>query len=327
MNKKSSIGFVGQGFVGGSFTTGMSHAFDVYVYDKAGKVAEGGIAEFTDNKGFRYRPENITQFVTACESEKNFLGIFGVAVPTPMYEDGECDIRIVESVLMEIAKTPVTNRARTTPRIVMVKSTVPPGSVERWNKMFNEYGLEVIHNPEFLTERNALEDFKNQDRIVLGGPKKAVNRAKAMYQMAYPKVPVLKTSSSNSEMIKYVINTFLATKVSFANEIYQICSKLSESGVDIDYDRIIEIATVDKRLGTSHWRVPSFETDEEGNQLFGYSLSCFPKDINSLMNIARKNDVDPKVLDAGWRKNIEVRPGQDWKKLEGRAVSKREKSK
>lgn len=331
--KKDSIAAIGQGFVGSAFTTGMCHAFDVYVYDKAGKVAEGGIGEFHRNNweyiddintsivGTKRRPQSIREFVIACENQPKFLGIYSVAVPTPMMESGECDTTIVESVIQEIAD--VTRNEKNVKRIVMLKSTVPPGSVDGWNRKFNDKGVQIVHNPEFLTERNALNDFKNQDRIVLGGPKVAVNRCRDMYSIAYPNVPVVKTSAVNAEMNKYVINTFLATKVSFANEIYQICEKLKERGEDVDYDRIVEIASLDKRLGTSHWKVPGPmpSDDEKRTLLRGFAGSCFIKDIHALMHEAETLGVDPKVLKGAWSKNVEVRPEKDWLNLVGRAVS------
>jgi len=318
--KKNSIAAIGAGFVGGSFTTGMSHAFNVYSYDKAGNIAKFGIVEFTDNKGFRYRPENIPQFVEACEAESTFLGIFCVAVPTPMYEDGECDVSIVESVLSEIASTPVSN-TKAKSRIAMVKSTVPPGSVERWNKMFNEKGLEVIHNPEFLTERNALEDFKNQDRIVLGGPHKAVNRVKQMYQTAFPNVSIIKTSSTTSEMVKYFTNIQLAVRVILSSELWQLTNALNDKGLNVDYDKVKEYANYDKRLGGSHMNVPG------DNGVAGARGHCFPKDLNALIAVAKQVGVLPTVMEAAWQKNIEVVPAEhrDWELMKGRAVSKREK--
>jgi UDPglucose 6-dehydrogenase len=208
-------------------------------------------------------------------------------------------------------------------RTAVVKSTVPPGSVERWNNIFGPQGLHVIFNPEFLREATALDDMRNQDRIILGGPRPWINEVRNVFQSAFPTVPIFKTSSTNAEMVKYVINTFLATKVSFANEIYQICESIADLGQDCDYDRVIELATLDKRLGNSHWKVPSFEVDENGQSLKGYSLSCYPKDVNALITLAKKLEVDPKVLSAGWQKNLEVRPSKDWEKLFGRAVSKK----
>lgn len=313
-----SIGIIGQGFVGGSLTTVFAErGFDVYVYDKIGKVAPGGLQttpEIYQGKTIT----NVYDLVIGCEDPnlKNFSGIYFVCLPTPMKFDGSADLSIVEGVLDQLASIPGE-------RIAVVKSTVPPGSVTNWNKKYSSTGLRVIFNPEFLREATALDDMRNQDRIILGGPRPHINKVKQLFQSAFPNVKIIKTSSSNAEMVKYVTNCFLATKVSFANEIYQICGALDKNGFDIDYDKIIEYATYDKRLGTSHWTVPSFETDENGNNLFGFALSCFPKDLNALKKIGKDLNIKTTVLDAVWEKNLEVRPERDWENLVGRAVSEK----
>lgn len=321
-----SIVVVGQGFVGGSLTTVMAEkGFTVFVYDKAGKVAEGGKRTFATKSSETlegpdqfFTPESVTQLAQVCEQIPGFSNIYFLCLPTPMFEDGECDTSIVEEVLKELSEIPGE-------RIAVVKSTVPPGSTERWNKMFETTGLKVIFCPEFLTEANALNDTRNQTRIILGGPRPHINKVKQLFQMAFPSVPVVKTSSTNAELTKYVTNCFLAMKLSFANEIYQLCEALDNQGLNTDYDRVIECATLDQRLGKSHWRVPSFETDENGTPLKGWSLSCFPKDINALICKEKELGLTPTMLEATWRKNIEVRPGMDWLKLVGRAVSEKKK--
>ena len=326
-----SIGVIGQGFVGGSLTTVFTErGFDVYVYDKAGKVAEGGIPlierdskrlEMAGVPGVEQLPGEetpIQTFVKECELQTNFSKVYFVCVPTPMFEDGEADLSIVERVLNELSSV-------SGERVAVVKSTVPPGSTEKWNKSFEKTGLRVIFNPEFLTEANALDDMRNQDRIVLGGPRPHINKVKQIFEAAFPNVPIIKTSSSTAEMVKYVTNIHLAVKVSLANEFYQICQALDDQGANIDYDKVIEYATKDKRLGNSHWKVPGpMPADDTGAPAFGYGGSCFAKDINALKYLARKLGVDPKMMDASWAKNLEVRPQRDWEKLVGRAVTKKQ---
>ena len=111
-------------------------------------------------------------------------------------------------------------------------------------------------------------------------------------------------------MVKYVTNAFLATKVSFANEMYQICQAL-----DIDYDKVIEYAQHDDRFGTSHWAVPGPDGD------FGYGGHCFPKDVKALISLANKYSLDPKILTAVDSKNNDVRNDRDWEKMKGRAIT------
>ena len=105
-------------------------------------------------------------------------------------------------------------------------------------------------------------------------------------------------------------NAFLATKVSFANEIYQICEK-----VGADYDKVVEYATLDERLGKSHWMVPGHDGD------FGYGGHCFPKDLSSLLYLSDKFDTINNVLHATQDTNDEVRKNRDWEKMKGRAIS------
>jgi UDPglucose 6-dehydrogenase len=112
-------------------------------------------------------------------------------------------------------------------------------------------------------------------------------------------------------MVKYVANTFLATKVSFANEINQICKRSQ-----IDYDDVIKLATLDERLGESHWEVPG----PDGH--YGFGGSCFPKDVNGLASFASQIGIEPSMLLATWHKNLEVRPEKDWESLIGRAITK-----
>ena len=317
---KKSVAVVGNGFVGGSLTTVLDErGIDVYAYDKAGKYVKEAKSSFGDIcAGF---PNSIEELILDNEdgATPGFSNIYFVCVPTPMIlETGECDTSIVESVLEELARVPGE-------RIAVVKSTVPPGSTEKWNTRHKGDGLHVIFNPEFLREATALEDMRHQTRIILGGEKKSVNKVRDLFRTAFPDVPIHKTSSANAEMVKYITNAFLATKVSFSNEVYEITEKLFNSGIDIDYDRIVELATLDERLGKSHWKVPGPmpADDGSGKLLRGYSGSCFCKDVNSLIFLAKQLGIDPKVLLGGWNKNVEIRPERDWLNLVGRAVSKK----
>jgi UDPglucose 6-dehydrogenase len=236
-----------------------------------------------------------------------------------MKKDGSADLSILDNVLVILANH--TNE-QNLKRIAVIKSTVPPGSTSKWNEQFKSSSLKVIFSPEFLTEANALEDMRNQDRIILGGPRPYIDTVRNVFRQAFPQIPIVKTSSSTAEFVKYVTNIHLAVKVSLANEFYQICKALDSNGADIDYDKVIEYATLDKRLGTSHWQVPGpMPADDTGLPAMGFGGSCFVKDMNALMHVAKELGVDPKVMNGAWAKNLEVRPNKDWLKLQGRAVS------
>jgi UDPglucose 6-dehydrogenase len=223
-----------------------------------------------------------------------------------MKKTGECELRILESALQEISEcVKALNKKE---YIVVIKSTIPPGTTEILNNIY--VNLDIVFNPEFLTEANAVNDYKNQNRIVIGGERPSSTKVKQVFAKAFPKVPIIKTSSTIAEMIKYVTNTFLATKVSFANEMYQICQ-----GLAIDYDKVIEYARYDDRLGNSHWSVPGPDGD------FGFGGHCFPKDIAALQYLSKQMNVDTTVLNAAIQKNSQVRTDLDWTKQVGRAVS------
>jgi UDPglucose 6-dehydrogenase len=314
---KKSIACIGNGFVGGSLTTVFAErGLDVYVYDKAGKMAQGGKTPKC-HLGLSQPAESAKELVTLCELKQGFSGIYFVCLPTPMQSDGAADLSIVEGVLDELSSIKGN-------RIAVIKSTVPPGSTEKWNKKYEGTGLRVIFSPEFLREASALDDMRNQDRIILGGPRPHINKVRQVFQTAFPNVPIIKTSSSTAEMVKYVTNIHLAVKVSLANEFYQICEALDKTGANIDYDKVIEYATLDTRLGHSHWQVPGpMLNDITGEPSLGWAGSCFVKDLNALVHVAKGLGVDPKTIIGAWNKNLEVRPERDWEKLVGRAVSEK----
>jgi UDPglucose 6-dehydrogenase len=331
-----SVAVIGQGFVGGSLTTVLAEkGLNVYVYDKAGKVAPGGRDIFKEPTPDQWavlaglekpnllnsvkQTRSVKNLVERCEEHSAFSKIYFVCLPTPMRQDGSADLTIVEGVLDELSSIPGN-------RIAVIKSTVPPGTTMKWNEKYAKTDLRVVFNPEFLREATALEDMRNQDRIVLGGPRPWINNVKSLYESAFPNVKIVKTSSTTAEMVKYVTNIHLAVKVSLANEFYQICSALDKSGLDIDYDKVVEYATYDQRLGNSHWKVPGpMPADDTGEPAAGWAGSCFVKDLNALVHVAKQLGIDPKVMMGAWEKNLEVRPQRDWEKLIGRAVSEEKK--
>ena len=281
MNYKK-IGVVGSGHVGSALAEGMRAFYDVHTYDK-------------------YKDSTSDSIESLCSATK----IIFVCVPTPMNPDGSCNLQIVESVIEEIDQ--YSNN-----HIAVIKSTIPPGATERLNTKCKN--LKVVFSPEFLTEANFIEDFKNPTRIVVGGPRPASTIVKNIFRKAFPDVPIIKTGSNTAEMVKYFLNTFLATKVSFSNEMKQICDQLN-----IDYDKVVEYSLYDTRLGRTHFSAPG------PDGFHGFGGSCFPKDLNALIFQAKQLGVDPYVLQTVWEKNLQVREERDWEKLEGRAVTTKNK--
>ena len=283
--KETTIGIIGQGFVGNAMYQGFKDFYPVLTYDKYIEEKSNSTLE---------------------DVVKNSDVIFS-CVPTPMTDVGECYTGIVEEVLGNV--NDICKENNITNKIVVIKSTVIPGTTKKMNDMFEN--IDVIFNPEFLTEANAVNDWKNQNRIILGGLNKVTAKVKPIFAKVFPKVPIVKTDSKYAEMVKYVINTFLATKVSFANEIYQMCQLQ-----DIDYDKVIEYAQYDERLGKSHWAVPGPDGE------FGFGGHCFPKDTQALMYSAFQMGLTPIMLAATITKNDEVRGERDWEKMDGRAIIK-----
>jgi UDPglucose 6-dehydrogenase len=282
---KEKIGIIGQGFVGTAVREGMKKYFDVRCFDK------------DPNK---YR--NCSSIFDVIENTNECF----LCVPTPMKRSGECDLSIVRNALSEIDSCVYSLNKNN--YIVIIKSTIPPGTTDELNVEFKN--LSIVFNPEFLTEANSVNDYLEQNRIIIGGERPSSSRVKIIFSKAFPRTPIIKTSSTIAETIKYVTNTFLAMKVSYANEIYEICQVLK-----IDYDKVIEYAKYDDRLGDSHWSVPGPDGD------FGFGGHCFPKDIASLQFLAKQLGVDDTMLSATIRKNEKVRTDLDWTKQIGRAIS------
>lgn len=280
------IGIIGQGFVGTAVREGLKNFYNIGVYD---------INLGTCPKEHFLPIEKIVENAD----------IIFQCLPTPMKSTGECDVSIVEKSLENINH--LADKFQKTP-VVIIKSTVPPGTCEKLNRKFRN--INIIFSPEFLTEANSIQDFKNQKRIILGGPRPYTSQVKTMFRKAFPHIPIIKTGYKTAEMVKYFTNNFLATKVSFANEMYQICDSMN-----IDFDKVTEYALFDQRIGSSHLSVPGPDGD------FGYGGHCFPKDIDAMIYLAEKVGVEPVILKSVRLKNDTVRKNRDWEKMKGRAVS------
>jgi len=276
------IGILGQGYVGSAMKVGFESLYpNLDTYDK-----------------YHIKKSTVSSLHELVENSD----VIFICLPTPMKKNGECDISIVDNEIKKINLLCENKR-----RVIVIKSTVPPGTT---HKMDNDYkNVSIVFNPEFLTELNFIEDFKSQNRIILGGSKEAVNIVEKIYNKIFPNVPIIKTESQTAEMVKYLTNIFLATKVAFANEM-----KIACDAIGVDYKKVIEYSLHDHRLGQSHWDVPG----PDGK--LGFGGSCFPKDINALIHFFDRHGLDNKLLKSVWETNLKVRPERDWEKLKGRAI-------
>lgn len=213
-----------------------------------------------------------------------------IAVGTPQSEDGSADLHYVEQVAESIGK------AIKSYKVIVNKSTVPVGTAQRVTniiKRFYDGEFDVVSNPEFLKQGAAVEDFLKPDRVVIGSNS---SRATAIMQEVY--APFFRTASrfvimdvKSAEMTKYAANSFLALKISYANEIANICEAV---GADAEMVRIG--MSLDKRIG-SQFLFPGL----------GYGGSCFPKDVKALLKTAVDNNCGHRLIEAADEVNKEQR--------------------
>lgn len=247
------VGIIGFGFVGKALENALKNVESVSIADpKIGR----DIADLINDKP----------------------SIIFVCVPTPMSDDGSQNIEIVKSVFDEISiadsKVPV-----------ILKSTVLPNHLRELHQKYNKF----VYNPEFLTERNANEDFINSPLIIFGGNKKDSTAVSDFY-LKYTKCinkDHFFTDLITASLIKYSINSFLASKVIFFNELKNI---FLNSGADDSWDNFIKILSTDSRIGASHMNVPG------SDNRFGFGGACFPKDTNALLKFSKEIDAEFSTL-------------------------------
>lgn len=271
---KFKVGVIGNGFVGEAQAFAFSPTTDLRIYD-------------IDPTKATHTKEEIDEcdFIFVC-------------VPTPMKKDGTQDLSYVKKVFDEAVSGPT----------YIIKSTVLPGTTD---KLWGKYpSLSIIFSPEFLTERTAKLDMLTQARIVLGGRKDLTMKAKELFEQRFMNRHIIETTSTTAELIKYMNNTFFATKVSIMNEF-----KLLADAIGADWEDALYGFAADGRIGDSHLHVPG----PDGR--LGYGGTCFPKDVNALLTFADDVDVDLNTIKGGWVTNLQVRPEKDWEADKGRAVS------
>lgn len=240
-------------------------------------IYEPGLEKLFD----RNLKEERLSFTTSLKEGLEDSEIVFLALPTPPGEDGSADLKYVLGVANDIGKLIADYK------IIIDKSTVPVGTAEKVrNAIAKNYNgeFDVVSNPEFLREGVAVDDFMKPDRIVIGTTSE---RAKKLLTELYaPYVrqgnPIIFMDERSAELTKYAANAFLATKISFMNEISQMCERL---GADVDMVR--KGIGSDERIGR-RFLFPGI----------GYGGSCFPKDVKALMHSAREVDYEFQILDA-----------------------------
>ncbi|MBD3369462.1 nucleotide sugar dehydrogenase [Candidatus Fermentibacteria bacterium] len=240
-------------------------------------IYEPGLDEMVE----RNVEENRLSFTTDVEHGVKESKIIYISVGTPPDEDGSADLQHVLSVARDIG------RHMNEYKIVVNKSTVPVGTAEKVRKEIlsqTDFAVDVVSNPEFLKEGSAVDDFMKPDRVIVGTDSEEV--AKVMNDLYAPFVrtnnPILVMSNRSAELTKYVANSLLATRISFMNEIANLCDRINADVRDVRRG-----IGSDRRIGTS-FLFPGV----------GFGGSCFPKDIRALQATSKENGYPLRILNA-----------------------------
>jgi UDPglucose 6-dehydrogenase len=235
-------------------------------------------------------PEGRLKFSNDLKSAVQASNVCFIAVGTPQGEDGSADIQYVEAVAHEIGA------ALNGYKVIVDKSTVPVGTADRVTEIIRSHTVhefDVVSNPEFLKQGAAVDDFLRPDRVIIGSNSEKATQI--MQELYAPFVrnghPVIVMDIKSAEMTKYAANSFLAVKISYMNEIANICESI---GADADMIRIGMSA--DPRIG-SQFLYPGL----------GYGGSCFPKDVKALVKTARDHDCKCRLISDADAVNIEQR--------------------
>ena len=260
-SKKIKIGVIGLGYVGAPIKTWFeSQGHEVVAYDKF---------------------KNIGSMEEVDKAEVIFI-----AVPTPFHEDGRgYDDSAVRESLENIEDG----------KIVVIKSTVVPGSTKAFQETYPK--KTILFNPEFLRAKAAEEDYLHPKIQVVGYASDMGKEVAPKILELLPKADFSEIiTSTEAEVLKYWVNSYLATRVVFANEIYDLCNALG----DANYDTIKKCFVHDPRIGDSHWDVVA-----DGYR--GYGGFCFPKDVQAILQKAKSLGVELSLIEKGHVKNKKLR--------------------
>lgn len=271
MTRDLTLGFVGAGFVGGAMIRGFSNWYSLAIYDRDKKI--GSLEE------------------VALHSDVIFL-----CLPTPEAADGSCDTSIVKSVLDDLNSALENNDLAD--KEVVVRSTVPPEWIPSIARNYDRFSL--LFMPEFLTARSADIDFLNSSRFIIGtsDPEEESNyyMTYSVFHRRFPGAPIKVMTWEEASMVKYTVNNFFCVKVSFFNEIYDMCVEMG-----VNPETVINEVMNDGRIGRSHFQVPG----PDGQR--GYGGACFPKDSAAYCKIAEGLGLDATMVEAAREVNRRVR--------------------
>lgn len=273
-----NVGIIGLGFVGNAVYHTFSPYFKMRLHDK-------------------YKPgmETLQDVVDNCR-------YLFLCLPTPVdINSGKQDLSIILSMVETINFTSKENK------VLIIRSTILPGTTKKLAEKYPK--LSFVFCPEFLTERTAILDSINAYRVILGGDNSNIldEVESKIFRIRYVHAPIFKTSFEAAELVKYVGNCYFSVKISFLNEVYEICKRMG-----IEYNEIKKLFLSDMRVCNSHMDVPGPDGD------LGFGGKCFIKDLKSLENFG-KDDLNLKMdmLEAANKVNERVRTKKDWLKIKG----------
>ena len=289
------IAVIGLGFVGLALSSVLaSRGITTIGIDsdrkKCSKIAKGIPTFFEPNleKTLKKALKKNLIITDKLSSINNCDFIF-ITVGTPQKKNGEIDLSFIKAVVRNVGKLISKNKKKP---IILIKSTVIPGTMknvvlpilERNSKKKAGKDFGLISNPEFLQESRAIRDTIKPHAVVLGGYKtKFMRKTEKFFSRFNPNIPIIITNHQTAEMIKYANNSFLATKISFINQIASICQAIPDTNID----DIAETIGLDPRIGNLFLNAGP-----------GYGGSCLPKDINAIINLSSKIGVEPILLNA-----------------------------
>ena len=287
MAKNNGIGIIGYGFVGKAIRTGFRSKCPIYINDP------------------KYPKESRDLKTIA----KNCSVIF-VSVPTPIKKDLQFDDLIINGVMKSLNEVcePIDHKERP---VIVVKSAVVPSVVQVWEN--NLKNLRLVISPEYLSEKDGERMFVNQKLLILGGEVVDCMRVKARYyndSICNMTIPIGYCTRVQASLLKYMENSFLAMKVVFMNQFFELYKAFGDDKDPIDSWAcdVQRFFHYDGRMGSSHGIVPGPDFD------YGFGGRCLPKDLCSIVSDAREcYDVDLSLIEKAWEINQVIRNKRDWK--------------
>jgi len=262
-----NLGIVGNGFVGSAVANGFDQNVKKFIVDP------------------KFNRNTISDLIVFDPK------LVFVCVPTPPQKSHyDVDVQYVDDVLKDL-------NSYNYKGVVVVKSTITPDHLTRFKKT---YKLSIVYNPEFLTEANSFEDFLNPSMQILGGKWKDCEAVEKAYvkHSSVKTVPTFKTDLITASLIKYTINSWLATKVTFFNELNTL---FESSGTKVPWETFTEMISQDKRIGDTHMKVPGPDGEK------GFGGHCFPKDTKALLYYAKLKKAELSILKKAIDKNDKIR--------------------